>query len=76
MPNVAVVTDSNSGITQAAAKEHGVYVLPMPFMINEETFFEDIDLTQEEFYEKLSSGANIGTSQPSPESVMKLWDGF
>ena len=44
-------------------------------MINEETFYEDIDLSQEEFYEKLSSGANIGTSQPSPESVMKLWDG-
>ena len=76
MPNVAIVTDSNSGITQAAAKELGVYVLPMPFMINEETFFEDIDLSQEEFYEKLSSGANIGTSQPSPESVMKLWDGL
>ena len=76
MPNVAIVTDSNGGITQAAAKELGVYVLPMPFMINEETFFEDIDLSQEEFYEKLSSGANIGTSQPSPESVMKLWDGL
>lgn len=76
MPNVAIVTDSNSGITQAAAKELGVYILPMPFMINEETFFEDIDLSQEEFYEKLSSGANIGTSQPSPESVMKLWDGL
>lgn len=76
MPNVAIVTDSNSGITQDGAKELGVYVLPMPFMINEETFFEDIDLTQEEFYEKLSSGANIGTSQPSPESVMKLWDGL
>ncbi|HBA50830.1 MAG TPA: DegV family protein, partial [Lachnospiraceae bacterium] len=76
MPNVAIVTDSNSGITQNGAKELGVYVLPMPFMINEETFFEDIDLTQEEFYEKLSSGANIGTSQPSPESVMKLWDGL
>lgn len=76
MPNIAIVTDSNSGITQAAARELGVHVLPMPFMINEETYFEDIDLTQEEFYEKLSSGANIGTSQPSPESVMKLWDGL
>ena len=74
MSSVAIVTDSNSGITQAGSKELGVHVLPMPFMINEETFYEDIDLTQEEFYEKLSSGANIGTSQPSPESVMKLWD--
>lgn len=74
MSNVAIVTDSNSGISQAAAREMGIFVLPMPFMINEETFFEDIDLTQEEFYEKLASQANIGTSQPSPESVMKLWD--
>lgn len=74
MSSVAIVTDSNSGITQAAAKELGIYVLPMPFMINEETFYEDINLTQEEFYERLASGANIATSQPSPESVMELWD--
>ena len=74
MSNVAIVTDSNSGITQAAGKELGIYVLPMPFMIDEETYFEDIDLTQEQFYEKLASGANIATSQPSPESVMNLWD--
>ena len=74
MSNVAIVTDSNSGITQAKAKEYGVYVLPMPFMINDETYFEDIDLTQEQFYEKLIDGAQIGTSQPSPESVMELWD--
>ena len=74
MGNVAIVTDSNSGITQEKGKEYGIYVLPMPFMINDETFFEDIDLTQEQFYEKLTSGAQIGTSQPSPESVMELWD--
>lgn len=74
MSNVAIVTDSNSGITQASGKEMGIFVLPMPFMIDEETYFEDIDLTQEEFYKKLACGANIATSQPSPESVMKLWD--
>ena len=74
MSNVAIVTDSNSGITQNAAKELGVHVLPMPFMINEKTYFEDIDLTQEQFYEKLAEGADISTSQPSPESVMNLWD--
>lgn len=74
MSNVAIVTDSNSGITQEKGKEYGIYVLPMPFMINDETFFEDIDLTQEQFYEKLTGGAQIGTSQPSPESVMELWD--
>lgn len=71
---IAVVTDSNSGITQKQAKEMGVYVLPMPFMIDNETFFEDITLSQKEFYEKLASGADVVTSQPSPDSVMKLWD--
>ena len=74
MSKVAIVTDSNSGITQAEAAELGIYVLPMPFMINEETYFEDINLTQEQFYEKLAAGADIATSQPSPESVMKLWN--
>lgn len=74
MANIAIVTDSNSGITQAQAKELGVYVVPMPFMINGKTYFEDIDLTQEQFYELLEEGADISTSQPSPESVMKLWD--
>lgn len=70
---VAVVTDSNSGITQSKAKELGISVIPMPFMINEETFEEDINLTQEQFYEKLVEGVEISTSQPSPETVMNLW---
>lgn len=70
---VAVVTDSNSGITQNETKELGIKVLPMPFMINEETFFEDITLTQEAFYERLEGGADVVTSQPSPESVVNLW---
>ena len=74
MAKIAIVTDSNSGITQAEGKELGIYVLPMPFMIDEVTYYEDIDLTQEQFYEKLKSGANIATSQPSPDSVTSLWD--
>lgn len=74
MKKIAIMTDSNSGITQSEAKTLGVTVLPMPFMINDETFFEDISLSQEEFYKKLESGANISTSQPSPESVMEIWD--
>ena len=72
--NIAVVTDSNRGITQAEAKKLGIYVLPMPFMINEETFYEDITLTQEEFYNRLSEGASVITSQPTPDSIMGLWD--
>lgn len=74
MSKIAIVTDSNSGITQVQGKELGIYVLPMPFMIGSETYFEDINLTQDQFYEKLKSGADISTSQPSPEAVMKLWD--
>lgn len=74
MSRIAIVTDSNSGITQSAAKDLGIWVIPMPFNINDETFFEDIDLTQEQFYGKLSDGMDISTSQPSPESVTKLWD--
>ncbi len=74
MAKVAVVTDSNSGITQAAGKELGVFVLPMPFMIGGEQYFEDINLTQDEFYEKLKQGENISTSQPSPEAVTNLWN--
>lgn len=74
MAKIAIVTDSNSGITQAQAPELGIHVLPMPFMIDGKTYFEDIDLTQEQFYEMLSTGAEISTSQPSPEAVMKLWD--
>lgn len=74
MTKVAVVTDSNSGITQLQGKELGIQILPMPFMIDEKTYFEDIDLSQEQFYEVLATEANIGTSQPSPEAVMKLWD--
>ena len=71
---IAVVTDSNSGITQKQAKEMEVFVLPMPFMIDGETYFEDITLTQEDFYKRLGEDADISTSQPSPESVMNLWD--
>lgn len=76
MTKVAVVTDSNSGITQKQAEELGIAVLPMPFMVNGETFFEDITLTREQFYEHLKADADISTSQPSPDSVMKLWDGL
>lgn len=74
MKKIAVVTDSNSGITQSAAKELGVFVLPMPFYINEELFLEDITLTQEEFYKKLLEDADISTSQPTPLDVTELWD--
>ena len=74
MKKIAVVTDSNSGITQEEAQKMGIYVLPMPFTIDGNEYFEGINLTQEEFYEKLKGDADIATSQPSPHAIMKLWD--
>ena len=72
MSKVAIVTDSNSGITQSEAKEYGVTV--MPFFINDQTYYEDIDLTQEDFYQKLSEDANISTSMPLVGNVTDTWD--
>lgn len=74
MKKLAIVTDSNSGITQKQAKEMGIYVLPMPFYIDKELFYEDITLTQKDFYEKLEQGVDISTSAPSPGEVTALWD--
>ena len=74
MSKVAIVTDSNSGITQDRGKELGIYVLPMPFFIDEKIYYEDITLTQEQFYEKLGADSDISTSQPSPGNVMELWE--
>lgn len=71
---IAVITDSNSSITQKEAADLGIFVLPMPFTIDGDTYFEDINLTVDEFYKKLENDAEIFTSQPSPEDVMKLWD--
>ena len=74
MAKIAIITDSNSGITQKQGEELGIYVLPMPFAINEETYFEDINLEAEKFYQEQAAGSDILTSQPSPETVMGLWD--
>lgn len=74
MIKVAIVTDSNSGITQDKANQLGISVIPMPFYINDELYFEDITLTQEQFYEKLQSDCTITTSQPTPADVTDLWD--
>ena len=73
---LAVVTDSNSGMTREEGKAFGVSILPMPFMIDEKTLFEEVDLTQAQFYQELEKGADISTSQPSPAAVTELWDGL
>lgn len=74
MSKVAIVTDSNSGITQSQGKELGISVIPMPFYIDGEAYLEDINLTQEQFYEKLTEGAEISTSMPSAGDVLELWN--
>ena len=70
----AIATDSNSGITQEQAAKLGIYVLPMPFMINGEMFYEGVNLTHEEFFKRMEEGADITTSQPSPGEVTDFWD--
>ncbi len=76
MSKIAIVTDSNSGITQDEGKKLGVSVVPMPFFIDGELYLEDISLTQEQFYELLKKDAKISTSQPSPGDLCSLWDGL
>ena len=76
MGKTAVVTDSNSGITQKEADKLGITVLPMPFYLNENLYLEGITLTQEEFYESLKRDEPISTSQPAPADLQKLWDGL
>ena len=74
MKRIAIVTDSNSGISQAEAQRLGISVLPMPFTIDGELYFEDLTISQEEFYQRLEAGAAISTSQPAPGDVTDLWD--
>ena len=74
MTKIKIVTDSNSGITQSEAKKLGIFVIPMPFLIDGEEYFEDINLTQEQFYEHLRGDAVVSTSQPSVASVTDLWN--
>lgn len=74
MSKVAIVSDSNSGITQLQAEELGITILPMPFFVGDKTLYEDIDLTQKEFYQMLSENANISTSMPLVGNVTDTWD--
>ena len=73
MKKIAIMTDSNSGITQKQAEELGITVLPMPFFINGKMYLEDIDLTQEDFYRQLTEDEEISTSQPSPADLTGTW---
>ena len=74
MSKVAILTDSNSGITQEESKKLGIFVEPMPFYIDGQLYYEDIDLTQDEFYQKLTQGGEITTSMPITGNLMDNWD--
>jgi len=74
MGKIAIVADSNSGISQELAKKMGIYILPMPFLIDEKEYLDGVDLFTKEFYEYLEKDADVSTSQPSTESIIKLWD--
>lgn len=74
MGNIAIMTDSNSGISQEWAKELGIYVLPMPFTIDGKEFLDGVMLFPENFFAYLEQDADVCTSQPSPEAITKLWD--
>ncbi len=74
MNRVAIITDTNSGMTVEEASRNGIFLIPMPFNIDGETYYEGTTISFDEFYEKQTSGASISTSQPSPAEVMKMWD--
>ena len=74
MKKIGVVTDSHSSITKEEAKRLGVYVLPMPFTMEGNCYYEDVTLTRAEFFEKLKAGVDVTTSQPAPTEVMEIWD--
>lgn len=72
--NVAIVTDTNSGMTIEDAKKYNVYMLPMPFIVNGVNHFENISMTYPQFFEELAQGADVSTSQPSPGDILELWE--
>ncbi|MDO4459007.1 MAG: DegV family protein [Clostridia bacterium] len=74
MPKVAIVADTNCGLTRKEAEKLGVYLVPMPFSINYKTYHEGVDITEKELFELMESGAEVRTSQPSPADVCDIWD--
>ena len=74
MKRIAVLTDTNSGLTPAQAERYGVFLMPMPIILDGETYYEDVSITPEEFYPRLAAGSMVSTSQPSPGDVADLWE--
>lgn len=74
MKRIAVLTDTNSGLSPAQAEQYGVFLMPMPIILDGETYFENVSITPEEFYPRLAAGSMVSTSQPSPGDVADLWE--
>ena len=74
--NIAILTDTNSGIFPAEGQAHGIHVLPMPVILDGKTYYEGVDLTAEAFYKHLEQGGQVSTSQPAPGDVLSLWEGL
>ncbi len=70
----AIITDSNSGITRELGEQWGVRIVPMPIIIENETYYEGVDLFPEEFFRMLREGKSVSTSQPAPEDILRLWE--
>lgn len=70
----AIVTDTNSGLTVQQANAYGIYLVAMPVIIDGDTYFEDVSISQEEFFTRLRQGADVSTSQPAPGDLLELWD--
>lgn len=73
MKKIAIVTDSNAGISPEEAKKLGIHLVPMPFIIDGEVYFENVNLSFDEFYEK-QKVTRISTSQPNINDVVELWE--
>ena len=74
MDKIGIITDTNSGLTAELARQYNIELLPMPIMVNGEEHFENVDITQAEFFKYLEGGASVSTSQPAPGNVMLMWD--
>ena len=74
MDKIGIITDTNSGLTAELAKQHDIMLIPMPIMVNGNEYFENVDISQAEFFKYLEGGATVSTSQPAPGNVMLMWD--
>lgn len=74
MYKTAIVTDTNSGLLPEEAERLGIHLIPMPVIVDEESFFEYVSITQADFFARLKGGAAVSTSQPSPGALLSCWD--